>query len=296
MRAVWFINMVVAAVLIIATVAYVIDLIRPKLYEKTFLYNSIPGCMDRRLALCVNKFYKVQYVSLFAKFCELNSHILYDVGRCKTLARKYALLEGISPGRESIVDRHYPVIQPYQLDKFAIESELHFLNIQSKTTRKDNAHEKEKDDKDNKFDKNLKLNTKRKRKIKPNSPRKADQLRFIPLHILNRTLYKFAKDSPRSLEQSPITHRSNQSRLTLEDLEFQTSTPENRTLSRSFMTSLNSSRIHGNRYSPIATQFYPINSVHPMHPARTRELDPYAYRLHTSILRRNAENSRSWKP
>lgn len=297
MRAVWFINMVVTSVLIIATVAYVIDLLRPKLYEKTFLYHSVPGCMDRRLALCVNKFYKIQYVSLIAKFCEMNSHILYDVGRCKTLARKYALLEGISPGRESIVDRHYPVIQPYQLDKFAIQSELHFLNIQPKTAKQDNTNKKERDEKANKAERHSKLITKRKRKIEPNSPRKAEKLRYMPHHILNRSLYKFAKESPRSLDQSPITNRSNQSRLTLEDLEFKTSTPENRTLSRSFMTSLESSKIQGKRFSPNATRVYPINSIRPMHPAaRTRELDPYAYRLYTSILRRNAETSRSWKP
>lgn len=296
LRAVWFINMVVTISLIIATIGYVIDTCRSKLYEKSFLYNSVPGCMDRRLAMCVKKFFPSEHVSLLAKFCEMNSHLLFDVGRSKTLARKYALLEGISPGRESVVDRHYPVIQPYQLDEFVIQSELHFLNVQPETAVND---DKLKQTKDTKPDQKLKFFNKRKRKVNPKPPRRNGQLRYMPPHILNRTLHKFGRESPssfRGLNESPITHRSNQTHLTLEDLEFKTSTPEKGKLSRQsfFLPSLESSRVQNKRFRPA----YPSNVIQPSQPTstRSRELDPYAYRLYTSIQRKRAENIAQWKP
>lgn len=299
LRAVWFINMAVTIALIIATIGYVIDSCRSKLYEKSFLYNSVPGCMDRRLAMCVKKFFASQHVSLLAKFCEMNSHLLYDVGKSKTLSRKYALLEGISPGRESVVDRHYPVIQPYQLDEFVIQSELHFLNVQPKITKHGDSDNKLKETNDNKSDPKPKFFNKRKRKVKPKTSRRNGQLRYMPPHILNRTLHKFGSESPSSFRgqnESPITHRSNQTQLTLEDLEFKTSTPEKGTLSRQsfFLPSLESSRVQNKHFRPA----YPSNVIQPSQPAstRTRELDPYAYRLYTSILRKKAENIAQWKP
>lgn len=296
LRAVWFINMAVTIAMVMATIAYVIDSCRPKLYEKSFFYSSIPGCMDRRLAMCIKKFFSSQHVALLAKFCEMNSHLFYDVGRSKTLARKYALLEGISPGRESLVDRHYPVIQPYQLDEFVVQSELHFLNLRSKSTAKAaNVKIDVKDKKDVKPVPKLKLLSKRKRKVKPNTSRQQVHLRCMPPHILNRTLHKLGGDSHsfRDLNESPITHRSNQTQLTLEDLEFKTSTPERGTLStNSFFLPMDSSRVQTRQSSHA----YPINVVRPVQPSRKRELDPYAYRLYTSILRKKAENVGQWKP
>lgn len=192
-----------------------------------------------------------------------------------------------------MINKHYPIIQPYQLNKFIIQSKLHYLNIQPKTTKHKYNNNKLKKTNNNKSNPKPKFFNKHKKKIKPKTSQQNNQLKYIPPHILNKTLHKFKNKSPSSFQnqnKSPITHKNNQTQLTLKNLKFKTSTPKKKTLSKQnfFLPNLKSNKIQNKHFKPT----YPSNIIQPSQPTNThtKKLNPYTYQLYTSILKKKTKN------
>ncbi|XP_069103801.1 uncharacterized protein [Argopecten irradians] len=135
LRAVWYINQVLLGLLALVATFQVIELCQRKNFSSSFFYRTMPGLQDGRLAECVDLYYNPRYVNFLSCVCDTNINLCTDNGLSKSLARKYGAPDGWTPGKQTIVDKHYPVIQPEQIQKFRQSSEDHFRKKDVKNSK-----------------------------------------------------------------------------------------------------------------------------------------------------------------
>ena len=129
LRVCWYISVSLVVLLFVFTLCRLFVTIcyrRP--FQESFFYMYIPGIMDSRLGDVVNSSLSLRYCTFVSNFCEDNVRLCKDLGMSRSLTRKYGVIDGTTPGRETIVDRHFPVIQPQQIKKFRISAENYSLD------------------------------------------------------------------------------------------------------------------------------------------------------------------------
>lgn len=289
LRAVWYINQVLLGLLALVAMFHGLELCQRRSFSSSFFYRTVPGLQDGRLAESVDLYFNARHLSLLSRFCDSNLHLCKDAGLSKSLARKYGAPDGWTPGRETLVDKHFPVIQPEQLRKFRLTSEKYYRKKQSEEKKKA---------------KTVKVRpvSQRKATINRNSrnavtPGKTtaasgrsqgtsgqkripgfeyDQSMYMTSHLLGRKLEKdlrsvrSSKKWQGSTSSTPKTYRSD---VRLNELAVAMTTP------RAQMD-----------YRPRGAGYYPSFTT------RNREFNPHAYNLDLMIRRNYADNLNNWKP
>ena len=310
LRATWFANAALLGFLVIFVIVYVVVLNRRYQYVDTFMYRSIPGCMDKRLATCIQQFFNSRHFSLISRFCGQNTFLCRDVGMSRSLARKYGLFHTHTPGRGGIMDKHFPIIQTEQIEKFRLSAELFYLNLYRETTSMSQVMPVNNVDKANHQtkQKTTKPAKKDKTKIQPKDKRTDPQTDYLPPYALTRKLKQETKHlngfTPRAGGNSPVnkslsTNRSTRSDITLEDLEFTTSTPSppQRKLAGTRKGTSGTNNLYGFHHGLRLGKIHPqTTDRYPKFVMRHRELDPYAFRMSKDMMRRKAEDIARWKP
>ena len=299
LRAVWYINIAFLSLLIICTFACLIMIGRKVRYTSTFFYTSVPGVMDSRLSDCIQETFNSRHISLLSRFCEDNTNLCTNPGLSRSLSRKYGVPDGSTPGRETIMDKHFPVLQPEQLKRFRICCELFRTKNDKENKRGKRAKvrfARERDDLDTKSINSatdsviskISVNSRYNQTVKKNKVHHLDRDFYMTPRLMARKMgkdLKSIKNSPRlsSLNSSQRTPRSISS-LDIGHLSQRSSTPRHSEVS---------SRRQDNKYMDVHAQ---TTGHYPVFASRNRELNPYAYRLHTLIMKTNARNSSTWKP
>jgi len=297
LRAVWYITIVLLSLLIVIAFLHIFETCRRQKFSSTFFYRTIPGAMDSRLSSCVDIYFNPKFHSLISKFCDANSHLCTNIGLSRSLARKYGTTDGWTPGRETIMDKHYPVIQPEQIRRFRLISEIHFRKHYKNLPENGNIH--------NTKSKSVHYG-KRTVHVHPyRSPRihnisgkvssssgysttehseSLDKISYMTPRLMARKLQKNVSPIHKSNDfQGPMTSTP-KGRLTEEELNY-------------FAVQIASHRHLDGHEKSTAVKYAPRNTGnHPKFVSRNRDLNPFAYKLDYTIRKNIAANLNTWKP
>ncbi|CAG2251931.1 unnamed protein product [Mytilus edulis] len=300
LRAVWYINIAFLSLVLICTFFCLIMIGKRVKYSSTFFYIHVPGAMDSRLADCIQESFNTTYYSLLSRFCEDNTHLCSDSGLARSLSRKYGVPDGTTPGKETIMDKHFPVLQPEQLKKFRLTCEQYKTRKQDRGKGRNKskvrfAHRKDESDTVSMISatdsvmSRMSIRSRTDRPARRNKVRHYDPDVYLTPRLMTRKMVqdlKTIKNSSRlsSLNSSQRTPRS------VSSVDIGKWTP------RSSTPTPRKQDVQGRRpvvkymdVNPQTTGHYPVFA------SRNREYNPYAYRLHTMIMQANAKNSTAWK-
>lgn len=303
LRAVWYINIAFLGLVLICSIAGLIILARGNTFTSTFFFSHVPGAMDTRVADCMEETFSKPQYTLLSRFCEDNTQLCNDPGMSRSLSRKYGVRDGFTPGRETIMEKHFPVIQPEQIRKFRLACEQYKTKKYNKD--KGRAKPKVRFARGNSDPETISIYSNPESIVgsmsfrgKPTKRPNKNKIQHIDrdFYLTPRLMQRKMAQDLKSIKSSSKFSSSNTSQRTprsISSIDLHKMTPRSSTPISDRSRRQGAVKRQGNQIQNVDPQ---TTGHYPVYAGRSREFNPFAYRLHNLIMQANAKNTNSWKP